>query len=63
LPRESSSGSLERLPRQSNFVGNPTQMDAKAVRTLRLKFPAGSRSNWHSHSHSQMLMVEEGRRG
>ena len=47
---------------QSNFVGgNPTQMDAKAVRTLRLKFPAGSRSNWHSHSHGQLLMVVEGK--
>ena len=47
---------------QSNFVGgNPTQMDAKAVRTLRLKFPAGSRANWHSHSHGQLLMIEEGR--
>ena len=47
---------------QSNFVGgNPTQMDAKAVRTLRLKFPAGSRSNWHSHTHGQLLMVEEGK--
>lgn len=47
---------------QSNFVGgNPTQLDAKAVRTLRLRFPAGSRSNWHSHSHGQLLMVEEGR--
>ena len=47
---------------QSNFVGgSPTQMDAKAVRTLRLRFPAGSRSNWHSHSHGQLLMVEEGR--
>ena len=47
---------------QSNFVGgNPTQLDAKAVRTLRLRFPAGSRSNWHSHSHGQLLMVEQGR--
>jgi quercetin dioxygenase-like cupin family protein len=47
---------------QSNFVGgNPTQMDAKAVRTLRLRFAAASRSNWHSHSHGQLLMVEEGR--
>ena len=47
---------------QSNFVGgNPTQMDAKAVRTLRLKFPAGSRSNWHSHTQGQLLMVEEGK--
>ena len=47
---------------QSNFAGgSPTQLDAKAVRTLRLKFPAGSRSNWHSHSHGQLLMVEQGR--
>lgn len=46
----------------SNFVGgNPTQLDAKAIRTLRLKFPAGSRSNWHSHSAGQLLMVEEGK--
>ena len=47
---------------QSNFVGgNPTQLDAKAIRTLRLKFVAGSRSNWHSHSHGQLLMIEAGR--
>ena len=47
---------------QSNFVGgNPTPLDAKAIRTLRLKFPAGSRSNWHSHSAGQLLMVEEGK--
>jgi quercetin dioxygenase-like cupin family protein len=46
---------------QSNFMGGtPSQLDAKAVRTLRLKFPAGSRSNWHSHSHGQLLMLEEG---
>ena len=46
---------------QSNFMGGtPAQLDAKAVRTLRLKFPAGSRSNWHSHSHGQLLMLEEG---
>lgn len=47
---------------QSNFVGgSPTQLDVKAVRTLRLKFPAGSRSNWHSHASGQLLMIEEGR--
>ncbi|MGQ0733344.1 MAG: cupin domain-containing protein [Acidobacteriota bacterium] len=47
---------------QSNFVGGaPAQLDAKAVRTLRLRFQAGSRSNWHSHSHGQLLMIEQGR--
>ena len=47
---------------QSNFAGGtPSQLDAKAIRTLRLKFPAGSRSNWHSHARGQLLMVEQGR--
>ena len=47
---------------QSNFVGGtPAQLDAKNIRTLRLKFPAGSRSNWHSHASGQLLMVEEGK--
>ena len=47
---------------QSNFVGGtPSQLDVKAVRTLRLKFPAGSRSNWHSHASGQLLMIEEGK--
>jgi len=47
---------------QSNFVGGtPSPMDATKVRTLRLKFPAGSRSNWHTHAAGQLLMVEEGK--
>jgi quercetin dioxygenase-like cupin family protein len=46
---------------QSNFMGgSPTREDAEDVRTLRLMFPAGSRSNWHTHSWGQLLMVEEG---
>ncbi len=46
--------------------GNPYDADpaarraGAAVRTLRLRFPAGSRSNWHSHTAGQLLMVEEG---
>jgi len=47
---------------QSNFVGGtPSTVDSAAVRTSRLRFPAGARSNWHSHSWGQLLMVEEGR--
>jgi len=46
---------------QSNFMGgNPSVADSEEVRTLRLRFPAGSRSNWHSHTAGQLLMVEEG---
>jgi len=46
----------------SNFAGGtPSTIDSKAIRTSRLKFPAGSRSNWHSHTWGQLLMIEEGR--
>ena len=40
--------------------GDSCVEDSEDVRTLRLLFPAGSRSNWHSHSWGQLLMVEEG---
>ena len=47
---------------QSNFMGgNPSRMPSDKLSTLRLKFPKGSRSNWHSHSWGQLLMVEEGK--
>ena len=47
---------------QSNFMGgNPSRMPSDKISTLRLKFPAGSRSNWHSHSWGQLLMAEEGK--
>src|SRR5919201_1762010 len=36
--------------------------DASNVRVLRLRFSAGSRSNWHTHSEwGQLLMIEQGR--
>ena len=47
---------------QSTFSGgNPSRMPSDKLSTLRLKFPKGSRSNWHSHSWGQLLMVEEGK--
>jgi quercetin dioxygenase-like cupin family protein len=47
---------------QSNFAGGtPSAVDAAAVRTTRLRFPAGSRSNWHTHSWGQLLMIEQGK--
>jgi 4-carboxymuconolactone decarboxylase len=47
---------------QTYFTGGtPSNVDATAVRTSRLKFKAGSRSNWHTHTWGQLLMVEEGK--
>lgn len=46
---------------QSNFMGGSPSVLEHEMTTLRLRFPAGSRSNWHSHSDGQLLMLEEGR--
>ena len=47
---------------QSNFVGGtPAAVYATAVRTTRLRFAKGSRSNWHTHTWGQLLMIEEGK--
>ncbi len=51
---------------QSNFMGGaPEVMGDLAsidVRTSRLRFPAGVRSNWHTHEGGgQLLMIESGR--
>ena len=47
---------------QSNFVGGaPSRPDSTDIRALRLRFEAGSRSNWPSHANWQILMAEEGR--
>jgi quercetin dioxygenase-like cupin family protein len=47
---------------QSTFMGgSPRMANSEDVRTLRLIFPAGVRSNWHTHTWGQLLMVEEGR--
>lgn len=46
----------------ARFMGGaPSVADSDDVSTLRLIFPAGVRSAWHSHSWGQLLMVEEGR--
>lgn len=42
------------------LVAHSDALDSEGLRTLRLRFPAGVRSNWHTHTHGQLLMVEEG---
>ena len=52
--------SLSAAP-QSNFMGgSPRIENSDDVSTLRLVFPAGVRSNWHTHTWGQLLMIEEG---
>lgn len=55
-------GSETSAAQQSNFMGgNPSVEDSEDIRTLRLRFPAGVRSNWHTHTDGQLLMIESGR--
>lgn len=51
---------------QSNFMGGSPEglgnLEGIDVRTSRLRFPAGVRSNWHTHEGGgQLLMIESGR--
>ena len=46
----------------ANFQGGaPEIRQADEVNTIRILFPAGVRSSWHTHSWGQLLMIEEGR--
>ena len=45
----------------SNFQGGaPVVSQTPDMRNIRILFPAGVRSSWHSHSWGQLLMIEEG---
>ena len=47
---------------QTIFTGPaPSVLNSDDVDMLRLRFEAGARSHWHSHSQGQLLLVEEGR--
>jgi quercetin dioxygenase-like cupin family protein len=46
---------------QSHFVGGEPERADVEVRSSRLRFSPGARSNWHSHGNFQIIMAEEGR--
>lgn len=60
-PQQAAQAPAQQAP--SRFMGgNPSVEDLGDIRTQRLRFPAGSRSNWHTHAGGgQLLMLEEGR--
>ena len=45
----------------SNFTGTITVGQTTDMRSSRIRFEAGARTNWHIHSAAQLLLVEEGR--
>lgn len=45
----------------SNFQGgSPVVTQAPDMTSIRILFPAGVRSSWHTHTWGQLLMIEEG---
>jgi quercetin dioxygenase-like cupin family protein len=46
---------------QNNFTGKIAVVDSKEMRSARIRFEAGARTNWHVHSAPQLILVEEGR--
>jgi quercetin dioxygenase-like cupin family protein len=45
----------------NNFTGNISVLDASALRTSRIHFDAGARTNWHVHAEAQVILAEKGR--
>ena len=45
----------------NNFTGNISVLDASALRTSRIHFDAGARTNWHIHAEAQVVVAEKGR--
>jgi quercetin dioxygenase-like cupin family protein len=45
----------------SNFTGEIAIVDSSEMRSSRIRFEAGARTNWHLHSEPQLLLIEEGR--
>lgn len=43
------------------MVDTATEPNGPDVKILRVEFPAGARTNWHTHSGVQVLIVVEGR--
>lgn len=44
----------------SNFTGEIAVVDSSEMRSSRIRFEAGARTNWHVHSERQLLLIEEG---
>jgi quercetin dioxygenase-like cupin family protein len=43
-----------------NFTGDIEVVDSSEMRSSRIRFQAGARTNWHVHSEPQLLLIEEG---
>ena len=44
----------------SNFVGDIEIVDSAEMRSSRIRFAAGARTNWHVHSARQLILIESG---
>jgi quercetin dioxygenase-like cupin family protein len=42
------------------ITGTATRLSNSQVSTLRIRFDAGSRTIWHTHTSAQIIIVEEG---
>ena len=45
----------------SNFTGTVTVGQTTGTSMSRIRFEAGARTNWHTHTAPQILLIEEGR--
>lgn len=43
-----------------NFTGEIEVVDSSEMRSSRIRFEAGARTNWHTHSERQLILIEQG---
>ncbi len=44
----------------NNFTGDISIVDSSEMRSSRIQFETGARTNWHVHSERQLILIEEG---
>ena len=44
----------------NNFTGTISIVDSSEMRSSRIRFETGARTNWHEHSERQLILFEEG---
>jgi len=53
-------GQNQRSSFLNNFTGDIEVVDSSEMRSSRIRFEAGARTNWHVHSEPQLLLIEQG---
>lgn len=61
VDQQTTASETQRIADEHFAGGGPTIIASDNLNTIRVRVDAGARSNWHSHTWGQLLLVEQGR--